>query len=1296
MLQAERQQQYKLITPLACNATTYAAASNEQTVSLSSGSGSVTINADSANGTYLCLQVSKAGGYTAYVRSGLITGIDTTDPTITSTPVSGGYVNAAEDDHTMVVSAVVSSDTSLLDFVISDGTDTLATKTGIVGGTLREKLHTATGGNTLRSGGEFGASVSRDGNILAVGVPADDANRKGAVYIITDHDNDGNFSDGGTITRKVDNAVNGLTLNNYDNFGRSVYLSGDKLVVGAAGHSSYRGAVYIITDTDKDNDWTDGGADAVQVISSGAPSSITLTTADYFGSAVYLRDTLLVVGASGDDTGGTNRGTVYLLTDHDGDGVFNENATTVQEVNSGHASITLGDNDYFGNALTLYSNMLVVGVPNDDTGGTDRGAVLLFADHDGDNDWTDAGTTVKKIHTALRDGGSTHTIANGEKIGASVALLGGKLYIGSRASNASRGSVYLLIDADADVDWTDAGTTLTKLHEFVGPYSLESGDQYSTSLSVDDDGIIVGAAYDDDGATDAGAVYLYDHTARTTLATGEFEKDTTPTAGDSKLAAGTVTVTMNATDKVENTASSTSSFVYDPGIPTLSIAAVSGGYVNAAEDDTGVTVSGTTTGADDGSSVDLLFTNDSNTVIISTIPISSNAWSTTLSLANLITLTEGAITIDGTVVDSAENTATATRSFTYDATAPGVDYTVGNTGGIVRGNTTHLNADDTFSVGVAFDEAVATAPIVQMKNGTTDFGSAITATAVTDPAKVVYSNTLSAGDSGGTHDPFDFGEPSSESGIVRETHGTGYVYKTTKAFDSLYIAAGGNFNGGAAFRARTHSSRPIASTFRTAGTEMWNADSHGASNTAYGGELLTNVASGTYFWMYASGTRTMTNRDIVIAQNVDADVAVYHDNGGQTGWDSGGTADPFDFGAVSSVNGIEREVLGDGYVYKTSKPFHRLYVATKGTFSTAGTYYARRAATKPTTTTIETHGTQLWSRSVVNIVSGARVLSDVPAGTYFWFYPSATMQVSNRDFEFKGMHTLSPYQYPYFATRTISASDTVAVGDLKYDITNQSSLKDAAGNVIASRATTTVSGYGIDTTVPTVSSIKSEGTTITVALSEKVLAELLPDTSDFIITGGGAPTVNAIEGLANSAAGASTQFALTLSSALNGSATLSYTQNSGSNSQRVKDLAGNLLASFSSTAITAAQPVTITGAPTGASGVTTLDVVVGGTGITHYKHYLIPANACPVDVFVENYVISDTTIGGSDGVAATDTHFYFVHYNGAGADTAHAYTNDGNPDSTKDITLASTNRKSVGAVADSTHLYVSGKRFYQF
>ena len=1469
-------------------------------------------------------------------------------PSVTVATISSdGYVNATEDDSAVAVTAIVSGDTTSTSFSITDGTDTLAAKTGLASVAFREKLHTSVGGNTLRTGGEFGSGVSRDGDILAIGVPADDANRKGAVYIVTDHNSDGDFTDSGTTVRKVNDSVAGITLSNYDNFGRSVYLSGDTLVVGATGYSSYRGKVYIITDTDSDNDWTDGAAGAVQVIASGAPSGMTLSTADYFGSSVYLRDDLLFVGANGDDTGGSERGTVYVITDHDDDGVFNDSGTTVSEINNGHSGITLTDSDYFGSSLALYGGVLAVGTPNDDSGGTDRGAVFLLTDHDDDDSWTDSGTTVTKIHTTLRDGTGTHTIANGSKIGGSLALFGNRLFIGARAASSNQGEVYLLADTDNDQDWTDSGTTLTHLHNLTGIYTLDSGDQYGSSLHAGPDSIIIGAMHDDDGVSNAGAVYVYDHSAVTDITTGQFEKDGTPTNGDGKLAEGVVTVTATAVDGDLNSSTGIRTFFYDPTAPTMTISPVSGGYIDATEDDTDIAI-GMTTGdgidtislsfsdgtdtitktlerefsyaeqlssstmtaislanndffgygvaqyqdvlavgaagddfggvnrgvvyiiqdedgdgdftdadsddivtikhgtgginlanhsyfgfsvalhdgilavgvynddtggidrgsvylisdggngwadivSDDvtkiststngvsladsdyfGSSValsdgllvvgaigddtggtdrgavylikdggndwadivssDVTVIDDSETALaladyndfgigvavhngmlavgvakdsvggtdrgaVYLIDDGDNGWADIVSgdvtkisgstngislvssdkfgtsvalgddllavgaigegatvgavyligggdnnwediVASDVTkidsntqgitlesndnfgadvslnndslavgawgddtggtdrgtvymfdplfnatlassdlekdgtptdgdskLAEGSITITATATDFAGNTTTDTETVAYDPTVPTANHSLITTGAVTSGSNTYLNTGDTITMRLGFTESIVTAPVVQFKNGTDNFGSAITASSVTNPMTVVYSNTDSSGDSGSQTDPLDFGNPSVDNGIVRETLGSGYVYKTTQAFDSLYIGVSGDFPLGAAFRGRTHSEKPTTTTVESAGTEMWNADSHGADNTTYGGKLLTNVASGTYFWFYPSAARTMTDRDIIFVSGMMSDDVVYYDSGSQVSSDAGSTTDPFDFGPVTAVDGVEREVLGSGYVYKTTESFHQLYVATKGTFSAAGNYHARYAPSAPTVDTLTTHGTEIWNRTVAVVnhtVSGAILPTDLPVGTYFWFYPSTSMSVSSRDLELKGINTLDVY--PYDAVHTVVSGDAVAVGDLRYDITNEASVTDAAGNALSSFPVTTIPNHALDGVVPTLQFAGKSltGTTLTAVVSENVWAGTSPTTADFSITGGGSPSINSVSGIPSTRAAADNLFTLTTASSPGADAVLSYTQNSG---RVVADVASNELASDSSVSI---------------------------------------------------------------------------------------------------------------------------------
>ena len=216
--------------------------------------------------------------------------------------------------------------------------------------------------------------------------------------------------------------------------------------------------------------------------------------------------------------------------------------------------------------------------------------------------------------------------------------------------------------------------------------------------------------------------------------------------------------------------------------------------------------------------------------------------------------------------------------------------------------------------------------------------------------------------------------------------------------------------------------------------------------------------------------------------------------------DAAGTDDPIDFGAVSAA-GVTREVLDSGYVYKTTKAYRRLSIGTDVTLSAGGAYAARQATSKPTTANLSTHGTQLWSRAALanSAISGGAVLQDVPAGTYFWVYPSVSANATNRTLELRGTDAI--VNNPIFtATHTVGSSDTVAVGNLKYDITNEASVTDVAGNALAAKAITTIANTAIDTTVPTISTAKYGGTAITLTMSENVAVSGTKTGSDFTVS----------------------------------------------------------------------------------------------------------------------------------------------------------------------------------------------------
>ena len=144
---------------------------------------------------------------------------------------------------------------------------------------------------------------------------------------------------------------------------------------------------------------------------------------------------------------------------------------------------------------------------------------------------------------------------------------------------------------------------------------------------------------------------------------------------------------------------------------------------------------------------------------------------------------------------------------------------------------------------------------------------------------------------------------------------------------------------------------------------------------------------------------------------------------------------------------------------------------------------------------------------------------------------------------------------------------TVASGNTgSFGVKVGTSTADPAGNTLASTYTHSAT-LTADTTLPTISSIIVVGTTATVTMSESVYAATVPDNGDFVITGGGAPTISSISGLPSTVATADNSFTMTLSSALTGAATLAYTQN-GTDGKRIKDTAGNATATASSVTIT--------------------------------------------------------------------------------------------------------------------------------
>jgi hypothetical protein len=251
-----------------------------------------------------------------------------------------------------------------------------------------------------------------------------------------------------------------------------------------------------------------------------------LNSGDNFGAAIANIGDLeadgvidLAVGAPGDDTNGDNRGAVWVLF-MDSNGRVDTASKIAQGV--GGFNGDLDNNDRFGSAASGIGDLngdgfldLAVGVPFDDDGGDNRGAVwILFMNADG--------SVQSSQKLSNQQGGFTDDIGNGDQFGTAVARLGDldgdgitELAVSAALANdkgTRKGAVWILfMQADGTI------RSSQKISESEGGFkdNLNADDRFGSALAgigdLDRDGIpdlAVGADYSDSGGADRGAVWI--------------------------------------------------------------------------------------------------------------------------------------------------------------------------------------------------------------------------------------------------------------------------------------------------------------------------------------------------------------------------------------------------------------------------------------------------------------------------------------------------------------------------------------------------------------------------------------------------------------------------------------------------------------------------------------------------------------------------------------------------------------------------------------------------------------------
>ena len=149
------------------------------------------------------------------------------------------------------------------------------------------------------------------------------------------------------------------------------------------------------------------------------------------------------------------------------------------------------DYDDFGFSVDIDGDYAIVGARYEDDKGSNAGAAYIFKRSG--TSWTEQ----QKL-TAF-DG------AKNESFGWSVAIDGDYAFVAAIHDDFGTGAVYIFVRS---------GTSWT-LQQKLLSNDAHTGNQFGRGLSIDGDYLLVGAYYDDDKGTDAGAAYIFTRSGTT-------------------------------------------------------------------------------------------------------------------------------------------------------------------------------------------------------------------------------------------------------------------------------------------------------------------------------------------------------------------------------------------------------------------------------------------------------------------------------------------------------------------------------------------------------------------------------------------------------------------------------------------------------------------------------------------------------------------------------------------------------------------------------------------------------------
>jgi len=310
-----------------------------------------------------------------------------------------------------------------------------------------------TAGSDGAAGDLFGYSVSTSGDTAVVGAWADDGN-KGSAYV---------FVRTGTTWSKEAKLTAGDGAAG-DQFGQSVSISGDTVVVGAPGDDdkgNNSGSAYVFV-----RSGTTWSEEAKLIASDGA-------AVDLFGYSVSISGDTAAVGATLGDGKVANSGSAY---------VFVRSGTTWSQ----QAELKASDGasvDFFGGSVSISGDTVAVGAYWDNA---KKGSAYVFLR---------SGTSWSQQAKLIASDGAADDL-----FGISVSISGDTAVVGAHWDDSKKGSAYVFLRS---------GTTWNQQAKLTAGSDGAAGDYFGMSVSISEDTVVVGAHQDDDTYGQSGAAYVF-------------------------------------------------------------------------------------------------------------------------------------------------------------------------------------------------------------------------------------------------------------------------------------------------------------------------------------------------------------------------------------------------------------------------------------------------------------------------------------------------------------------------------------------------------------------------------------------------------------------------------------------------------------------------------------------------------------------------------------------------------------------------------------------------------------------